>query len=192
VSKGRCPRCGKLICICGKGPLPAPEARPPAPRPPAERCPVCGATRIATTGRTRTETFWAGAVEKEYSYTEYRCAECKCAFEVELYTKGFGPPELHWPSAGRTPPARLATADGCLAAGSELKDRGSNDAALAALGRAIELDPSLVRAFQARAQLRESINDLVGALVDYRRVLEIDPADAEARSKVSKLEAKRR
>ena len=64
--------------------------------------------------------------------------------------------------------------------------------ALRAADRAIELDPGLAAAYAARATLRFSLTwDWEGAEADFRRALDLDPADADAERRYGLLLATR-
>ncbi|KAL0277408.1 UNVERIFIED_CONTAM: hypothetical protein PYX00_004701 [Menopon gallinae] len=59
--------------------------------------------------------------------------------------------------------------------------------AIADCDRAIELNPTYVRALSRRAKLYESTEKLDEALEDYKKILELDPGNGEARAACARL-----
>jgi tetratricopeptide (TPR) repeat protein len=78
------------------------------------------------------------------------------------------------------PPPDEDTALGWFDRGDALRAQGDLRAAVEAYGRAIELDPRDVTAYNNRGMARESLGDLEGAIADYDQALEIDPRYATA------------
>jgi tetratricopeptide (TPR) repeat protein len=67
-----------------------------------------------------------------------------------------------------------------------------DEKALACLTEAIRLDPTLDRAYGARAEVRRRLNDVAGALVDFHVVVRRNPDDVAAWSACGELHARRR
>lgn len=74
----------------------------------------------------------------------------------------------------------LSSADEWLARASEARRQGDLPGALAALDRAVELDPTHAPALSQRAMVRYELGDLSGALADRELVVELLPHSARA------------
>lgn len=64
-----------------------------------------------------------------------------------------------------------------------------NDAAVLDCNKAIELNPNYMKALLRRAQLHKKMDNLERALEDYKKILELDRSNAEARSACTTLPA---
>jgi len=71
--------------------------------------------------------------------------------------------------------------------GQAKKVLGLPDQAIANCSKAVELNPSYLKAIQRRAELYESTDKLDEALKDFQAVLALDPSHAEARRAVLRL-----
>ena len=85
-------------------------------------------------------------------------------------------------SVERSPPRKppLANAARLVELGEEKFRSGDLDGALAALTKAIELDPGLVRAWLERGLARGAKGDKEGEIADLTRAIELDPASTRA------------
>jgi len=72
--------------------------------------------------------------------------------------------------------------------GRALSQLGSIERARGDFDRVIALDPSNVRAYQARAEVLEKLKELGLAAADLKKVLEFEPGNAEARAQLDAIE----
>ena len=54
--------------------------------------------------------------------------------------------------------------------------------------QAIELDPKFTAAYSNRGYVNFKLGDLAGALADFRKVLELDPQNADALKSIEVIE----